>query len=175
MDNPFEVVTILLGNSDSVNVNKYIAPIQNSGIAPFLYEPPKVPMGVEDWPTLSQMIGSGKRVVMFMDYRADQKRVPYILDEFSQLWETPFSPTDPTFPCTIHRPTHLSVQQASQRLYMANHNLNFEIKFGDLSVLVPNLLAIHKTNGVKGFSSLGTAAETCKSKSRQTNFLLARK
>ena len=27
-----------------------------------------------------------------MDYKADQARVPYVLDQFSQLWKTPFSP-----------------------------------------------------------------------------------
>lgn len=31
----------------------------------------------------------GKQAVMFMDYKANEDIVPYILDEFSYMWETP--------------------------------------------------------------------------------------
>jgi hypothetical protein len=161
---PYDVVTILLGNSDLVSVDKYVAPIQNSGLATYLYTPPKVPMALGDWPTLSEIILTQKRVILFMDYNANQTAVPYILDEFGQMWETTFSPTDVAFPCTTQRPPGMSTQQAEDRLYIANHNLNTDISLLGISLLVPNTAEINQTNAVSGNSSLGAMADECESK-----------
>lgn len=159
--NPYDVVTILLVNSDYVAVTNYTAPILNAGLGPYLYYPPKVPMTLDDWPTLSEMILTGKRVVVFMDYEANQTAVPYILDEFSQMFETPFSPTDPSFPCTEQRPPGLSDADAANYLYLANHNLNVDITLLGLSLLIPNTADLVDVNAVSGNSSLGLMANTC--------------
>lgn len=170
---PYDVVTILFGNYDMVDVENFVAPIQNSGIGRYAYEPPKVPMGLDDWPTLGQMILTGKRVVFFMDYHANQTKVPYILDEFTQMWETPFSPTNVSFPCTVQRPSGISSQQAKGRMYMANHNLNAEVSLAGTSLLIPNTAVLNRTNNVTGFGSLGLMAEQCTSDwGRPPNFLL---
>ncbi|KAI9790684.1 MAG: hypothetical protein M1833_001773 [Piccolia ochrophora] len=171
---PDDVVTILLSNGDRADVKSFIDPMEKSGLKKLAYVPPKTPMALADWPTLSSLIKSGKRAVVFMDYKADQAAVPYVLDEFSQLWETPFSPTDPDFPCTVHRPSNLKEAQARDRLYMANHNLNSKINIpGTDDILYPNLDDIAKTNSETGASSLGVAADACtKSHSRPPNFLL---
>lgn len=170
---PYDVITILLGNADYVDVENFVDPIQNSGLGRFAYEPPQVPMALDDWPTLSQMILTQKRVVFFMDYQANQTKVPYILDEFSQLWETPFSPTDPSFPCTVQRPPNLSSRDARNRMYMANHNLNTEVSIGSFDLLIPNTALLNVTNNVTGSSSLGLAANECTSDwGRPPNFLL---
>lgn len=160
-DNPNEVVTILMGNADRADVEEYVAPLENSGIAQYLYIPPKSPMFLEDWPTLLDMIAENRRVVFFMDYGADESRVPFILNEFSHMWETPFSPTDPDFPCTVQRPSTLSVQEAGQRMYIANHNLNILIEIKDIDILVPNIFLIRQTNALSGTLSLGDMAEDC--------------
>lgn len=159
--NPYDVVTLLIGNGDLVNVGNYVAPLQSSGLARYAYIPPKVPMGIDDWPTLSEMILMQKRVVIFMDYNADQTAVPYVLDEFSQLWETPFSPTNRSFPCTQQRPPGLSTQDAEQRMYMANHNLNTELTLAGISLLVVTVSLLNETNNVTGFGSLGAMANDC--------------
>lgn len=79
------------------------------------------------------------------------------------MWETPFSQTDPDFPCHIHRPS--KGEGNHDKLYMANHNLDLEFNVGVQSgILVPNLVAINQTNGASGFGSLGLHAETCKGK-----------
>ena len=83
---PYDVVTILLGNADFIGVGNYSTPIVNSGLSNYAYVPPQIPMNVSSWPTLSDMILMGKRAVIFMDYNANQSQVPYILDEFSQVW-----------------------------------------------------------------------------------------
>lgn len=159
--NHYEVVTILMGNSDYVAPGNFTDPVEQSGLLPYVYRPPKIPMGLDDWPSLSEMILSNKRVVFFMDYQANQTAVPWLLDEFSQIWETPFSPTDREFPCTEQRPPGLSAQDAKGRMYMANHNLNLELSLGSLSLLIPNTADMPTTNGVSGYGSLGLMAQNC--------------
>jgi hypothetical protein len=163
-NNPYEVITILMGNYDLVNVNNFTAPVVNSGLSKYAYEPPKIPMGLDDWPILSDMILMGNRAVIFMDYDANQTEVPYILDEFTQMWETPFSPTDPDFPCTEQRPPGLTDEEATQIMYMANHNLNVDVSFAGFNILIPNTAVLNSTNAVSGYRSLGLTAENCTGK-----------
>jgi hypothetical protein len=42
-------------------------------------------MKQSDWPTLGQLIDSGKRVVVFLDSGADVSSVPFILPEFEMV------------------------------------------------------------------------------------------
>ncbi|KAF6224104.1 hypothetical protein HO133_010678 [Letharia lupina] len=170
---PYDVVTILLSNSDFIGVGNYSAPIVNSGLSNYAYVPPQIPMNISSWPTLSDMILMGKRAVIFMDYNANQTEVPYILDEFSQMWETPFSPTNQSFPCTQQRPPNLSRQEAENRMYMANHNLNTEISLAGTSLLVPTTALINQTNALNGTGSLGLMANNCAAAwPNSPNFLL---
>ncbi|KAJ5576472.1 hypothetical protein N7535_003398 [Penicillium sp. DV-2018c] len=170
---PYDVVTILMGNSNFVKPENFSIPIMNSGIKDLIYSPPKAPMALNDWPTLSEMILKQKRAVFFMDYEANQTSHPWLMDEFSQMWETPFSPTDNTFPCTQQRPPGLSAADAKKRMYMANHNLNLQLNLGSLSLLIPNLAQMPATNGVNGSGSLGEMAENCTAMwQRPPNFLL---
>lgn len=162
---PYDVVTILMGNFDYALPGNFTEPIMESGLKNYIYYPPKIPMGLHDWPTLGEMIMTGKRVVFFMDYQANQTKYPWLMDEFSQMWETPYSPTNPKFPCTEQRPPGLSHHAAETRLYLANHNLNLEIQFGTLDLLIPNLALLNRTNAAKGFGSLGLMAEHCTGRS----------
>ena len=170
--NPYDVVTILIGNADFVMPGNFTDPIKNSGLIDYAYEPPKIPMGLDDWPILSKMILTNKRAVIFMDYMANQLEIPFILDEFSQMWETPFSPTDRNFPCTVQRPPGLSPEDARNRLYMANHNLNTEVTFFGSSLLVPNTVLLNETNAVYGFGSAGAMARNCTGKQPSLKRLL---
>lgn len=168
---PYDVVTILMGNSDYVSPSYFTKPVENSGLKDLVYTPPKIPMSLDDWPSLSSMILSGKRAVMFLDYQANQTADPWLMDEFSQVWETPFSPTDREFPCTAQRPPNLAPQDASNRLYIANHNLNLEFNFGSLNLLIPNTALLNETNAVSGYGSLGRMADNCTSMSTFPFFL----
>ena len=158
---PYDVVTLLIGNADFIGVGNYTAPLEASGLSRYAYVPSQIPMTISSWPTLSNMILMGKRVVIFMDYGANQTEVPHILDEFSQMWETPFSPTNRSFPCTQQRPPGLSMDDAQQRMFVANHNLNTEIALGGTSLLVPTTALINETNAVNGTGSLGMMANNC--------------
>ncbi|KAH6674541.1 tat pathway signal sequence [Halenospora varia] len=158
---PYDVVTILLGNGGYDKVEKYVPFIEETGLVQYAYTPPKIPMGINDWPTLAEMILGGHRVIFFMDYDANQTSVPWILDEFSQMWETPFDPTNSSFPCTVQRPPDLSEADAKNRLYLVNHNLNYDINLLGNSILVPNIPMLNVTNGVNGSGSLGLNAQNC--------------
>lgn len=121
------------------------------------------------------MILANKRLVVFMDYLADYKKVPYILDEFANIWETPFSPTDPSFPCTIQRPPGLPDHEAiNEKMYIANHNLNVQISLTGSDILIPNFATLNLVNADNSSdASLLTMANECTSRwTRPPNFLL---
>lgn len=165
---PYDVVTILLGNGRLANntytsSTTYAPYIEQTGLVQYAYIPPKIPMALDDWPTLASMILRGKRVVIFMDYQANQTAIPWILDEFSQMWETPYDPTDRSFPCDVQRPPNQTPEQTTAKFYMANHNLNYEINILGNSILVPNIPLLNITNNVTGYGSLGVAAAECNS------------
>jgi len=163
LTHPYDVLTILLGNGAYNTVSSYVPFIEQTKLNDFAYVPPKIPMSITDWPVLSEFILSGKRVIFFMDYDANQTEVPWILDEFSQMWETPFDPTDRSFACTIQRPPPLLPQDAIDRLYLFNHNLNYDIDILGNSLLVPSipLLNITNSNSTTDFGSLGMNTQTC--------------
>lgn len=160
---PYDVVTILLGNGNYSTPDKYVPFIESTGLLQYIWTPPVVPMTRDAWPTLASMILTGQRVVMFLDYNANQTAYPWLLDEFSQVWETPFDPTDQTFPCTAQRPPNLPDDQARDRLYIMNHDLNVEVSLLGSSILVPATSLLNQTNNASGFGSLGLAANNCRS------------
>lgn len=90
-DNPNEVLTLIFANRNDLGADKWDQGFRAAGIADLAYVPPKNPMGRDDWPTLGEFISSGKRVVIFLDDGADQGKYPYILDQFSQMYENDVS------------------------------------------------------------------------------------
>jgi hypothetical protein len=132
------------------------------------------------------MILSGKRVVLFMDYNANQTAVPYILDQFSHIWETPFSPTDRNFPCTVQRPPRLMEHKERAKaefMYLANHNLNTAVDIsallgsasGNEELLIPNTAQINETNGqFDTFGQLQAMSQNCTRESVLSSSLLVR-
>ena len=87
--NPNEVLTMIVTNPDGLSLPGQWEPaFRNSGIMNLAYVPPNLPMKQTDWPTLGNMIDSGKRVVVFLDYGADGSDggiVDFILPEFDMV------------------------------------------------------------------------------------------
>ncbi|EPE04999.1 tat pathway signal sequence [Ophiostoma piceae UAMH 11346] len=174
---PSDVVTILLGNGDYSTPDKYAPFIESTGITKYAYVPSNnSQMQPDDWPTLGEMIRESKRVVMMLDYKADRAAYPWLLDEFSLFWETPFDPVlafDPKagtidtsasssrFSCAVHRPPGLANIDARNSLYLMNHNLNVEVSLMGRKISVPALSLANQTNSATGNNSLGAAAQTC--------------
>lgn len=171
--NPYDVVTILMGNYDVLEPSRFVDPVQNSGLLKYVYTPPQVPMALADWPTIGEMILRQQRVVIMLDYEANQQEIPWLLDEFSQMWETPFSPTERSFPCTVARPPDQADDVSRDRMFMANHNLNLEVAVAGISLLIPATNFLNETNAVTGFGSAGWQVANCTSDwDRPPNFLL---
>lgn len=160
---PYDVVTILLGNGNYSKPSAYAPYIEQTGILKYAYEAPTQPMGLDDWPTLEYLILRGKRVIMFMDYEANQTEYPWLMDEFSYMSETPFDPQDRAFPCNIQRPPDRSDATVRDRLYLMNHNLNVEFNVFGAEILVPAVSLLNETNADEGYGSLGLAANNCRS------------
>ena len=132
----------------------------DSELMDLVYQPPSQSMELEDWPTLGAMIDVNTRLVLMLDYGADDS-VPWLMHQFEVMWETPFSPTDNSFPCTPHRPPDRPWTDRQKRLYMANHNLNVGVIVRDVNLLVPDTHHIDQTNNLTGPGSVGTAVEDC--------------
>lgn len=159
---PYDVVTLILENGNFSKPEAYAPYIAQTGLLKYAYEPPYIPMKRDNWPTLGNMLLRGKRVVLFIDYMGNQTAFPWWLDEFSQMWETPFDPTNRSFPCTVQRPPGLSDKDAEERMYMINHNLNVEFSIFGEDILVPAVTLLNQTNAVSGYGSLGLTANNCR-------------
>ncbi|MCJ1338113.1 hypothetical protein MMC09_003398 [Bachmanniomyces sp. S44760] len=147
--NPNEVLTLLLVNGDSLDVSVFDSTFSSSGIKPYTYTPSTSPniLGISAWPTLRNLISA--------DSGANPSKEPYILDEFSYFFETPYDTTDPAFPeCTLDRPPNSS---PDGKMYIINHFLDVSI-FG---LLVPDRSAAAKTNAATGSGSIGAQAQLC--------------
>ncbi|KAK7692886.1 hypothetical protein QCA50_004521 [Cerrena zonata] len=167
--NPNEVVTFIFTNPEGVSLpNVWDPAFQASGIAQMAYVPPSIPVKQSAWPTLGQLIDSGKRVIVFMDAGADTDRsVPYILPEFPMIWETPFSVTDSTFPCKVDRIS--GPLGTTDHMYMINHSLNKDIL--GTGIIVSDPLDAPTTNSVTSIMANAAGCEPLAA-GRAPNFVL---
>ncbi|KIJ27232.1 hypothetical protein M422DRAFT_191249, partial [Sphaerobolus stellatus SS14] len=165
--NPNEVLTLLFTNPEGVSVSTIWDPIFNStGMSELAYVPPSIPAKQSEWPTLSEMIQSGKRVVVFMDFNTNTSAVPYILPEFEMVWETPFDVVNSSFPCSIDR---ISGPLADEdHMNLLNHFLDIQFPF---NITIPYEVAANTTNSV---SSILNESRGCLplNGGRNPNFIL---
>ncbi|KAI5304970.1 hypothetical protein KEM56_005580 [Ascosphaera pollenicola] len=159
IQNPNEVVTLLFTQGQRFDVETLDRVFQSTDITQRAYVPPTnpAPLPFDKWPTLGDLIASGKRLIVFIDYNANTASVPYLLNEFDYFFETPFSPTDSLFrSCDIQRPPNTT---ADGKLYIVNHNLNKRL--GHKNLLIPDWRHAIRTNSMKGAGSIGGHASRC--------------
>lgn len=77
---PEDVVTLLITNPESLSPATFAADFVSAGLDALAYVPPQSTTARDEWPTLGELIDSGKRLVVFMDYGADFSAAPYIID-----------------------------------------------------------------------------------------------
>ncbi|PPQ97679.1 hypothetical protein CVT26_001862, partial [Gymnopilus dilepis] len=170
---PNEVMTLIFTNPENQNVSKVWKPIfDKTGITDMAYVPPQAVMSRDDWPTLGEMISSGKRVVVFLDKGAETRTDPavdFILPQFQMVWEDVYDPTNAAFPCKVDRTA--GPLAPSQQLSLINHNLNANIFPIGRGILIPDRLNSPKTNSV---NSILMHAGHCASyvQERNPNFVL---
>lgn len=109
LDNhPSDVVTMLWVNGDNMPASDLEPYFNSTGLKDLAYIPPHHPLQPGEWPTLQEMINGGKRLVLFLSSGADEANIPWMLDEFNYMFETPFENFDPAaFTCAVDRPGSL--------------------------------------------------------------------
>jgi len=163
--NPNEVLTLLIVNINNLPPTDYDTVFRAVGLDTISYSPPTAILTEFDWPTLGSMIDAGKRLVTFLDNGANFAAVPYIIDEFTNIWETQFDVLDPTFDCLVNR----SKGDSSTEMFLINHFLD-TIVLGQAS---PDIAKLNVTNALSGPGSLGAQVSTCiATQGRPPNFML---
>lgn len=72
-EHPNEVVTIMWNNLYNIDIQKFAETYQASSVMPFVYTHPMDTA----WPTLNDLIASGKRLVNFIDAMSDPTTAPW--------------------------------------------------------------------------------------------------
>jgi hypothetical protein len=85
--NPNDVVTIVIVNIDNLPATSFAGAFGSAGLEQYMYSPTAGSLTINEWPTMGSLIDSGKRVLAFMDNQADFTQVPYLIDEFSNMFE----------------------------------------------------------------------------------------
>ncbi|OCH96420.1 PLC-like phosphodiesterase [Obba rivulosa] len=163
--NPNDVVSLLIVNSDDIPPSEYDTVFKTVGLDTMAYVPSNASIPASAWPTLGSLISSGKRLVAFLTTEADYTTVPYLIDEFTNIWETAFDVTDTTFDCNVNRTNG----DTSTQMYLINHFLDQLIA----GFPAPDPEQANVTNAVSGVGSLGQQVQTCAAQyDKNPNFML---
>ncbi|KAF9909838.1 hypothetical protein BX616_011044 [Lobosporangium transversale] len=150
-DNKNEVITIFWENSADLAASQFQTVYAAAGLSDYLYTQSA---GTTKWPTLAEMISSGKRLVNFIASGADAS-VPWLMNEYDYVFETPYQITKGAeFPCTIDRPSG-----ERKQMYVLNHFISQTLATGGQNIDVPQPDAAAQTNG----EDLVTHINSCQS------------
>jgi len=165
-ENTNEVVTILLVNSDDFSASDFGAVFESSGISKYGYTPTSTTGPISTWPTLQTLIDADTRLMAFVADVTYTSSYPYIMNEFSYMFETAFTVTSLSgFNCTLNRPSTLS----SAATAISSGYMPFINHFADtaeiLGITIPDVTDISITNSpeTNTTGALGLHAETCES------------
>ena len=110
---PDEVVTLII--EDHVDAALIAADIEAAGLLPVVY----TPIEGEPWPTLGEMIRSGRRLVVMVENGTGDAQAPWLLNVFEHVQDTPYTfPTVDSFSCDHNR------GPADAPLFLLNHWLS---------------------------------------------------
>jgi len=177
-NNPNDVVTILLVNSDNFDASTLGSVFESSGISKYAYSP-DFTSPPTSWPTLQSLISVNARLITFIASlpSSDNSAAPYLLNEFTYIFENPFDVTSASnFSCTPSRPSSLggsiSAADSSNMMFLMNHFLDIKGYFG---IETPSTNVSDSTNSpdITLTGSLGQSASQCASAyGKNPNFLL---
>ncbi|KAI9247030.1 PLC-like phosphodiesterase [Sporodiniella umbellata] len=164
VNHPNEVVTIMWSNVDQFEGDAFAAIYQASGILDYSYQQP---MKNLTWPTLGEIIASGKRIITFADTYV-QDKYPWLLTEFNYMFETSYENfNESSFSCTMDRPQEPDYPNSV--MYVMNHFLYGSLQLGSLPIQIPQKGRASVTNG--NDSLLKQARHCTATFGRQPNFL----
>lgn len=179
-NNPNEVVTILLVNSDNASPSQLAAEFNAApGIVNYAYIPPSTTSPPATWPTLQELINQNKRLMVFigsLDPSQISSNEAFLMDEFTFMFENKYDNIEVTdFSCSPDRPTAVQGSSqaafASNRMAFTNHFLYAE---GLFDIQTPDVENITTTNSPgQAVGNLGWALSTCSAEyQRQPTFVL---
>ncbi|CCL98115.1 uncharacterized protein FIBRA_00109 [Fibroporia radiculosa] len=165
-ENPNDVVSLLIVNSyDNIPPADYDTVFKSVGLDTMVYSPPSATLTASGWPTLGSLISSGQRLVVFLTTEANFQAVPYLINEFTNIWETAYDVTTTAFDCSVNR----TDGDTSTQMYLINHFLDSDVA----GIPIPDKSQANVTNGVSGVGSLGQQTSTCTAEyHRPPNFML---
>lgn len=167
-NNPDEVVTVLLINSDNNEAADIGAQFESAGINQYAYTPSSTTQAIATWPTLQDMISANKRLVSVVASLSPPSTTPsqfsYLLDEFTFFFENPFTNANfSSFTCAPDRPTSVqnNIQAAigADLMPLVNHFLDTSGLFGIDTPDTGNITTTNADGSQVGM--LGQAATAC--------------
>lgn len=161
-ENPSEVVTVLLVNSDDHTADDFGKSFNDSGLSAHSYTPPTTE-ATGDWPTLQDMIAQDTRLVSFVTDVDPSTAYPFILSEFDFVFETSFEVTELSgFNCTLDRPSRIdSASEAISRNYMSLLN-HFKYQSLGAGIMLTDVDAIDTINSAgSAEGNLGAHLDAC--------------
>ncbi|KAK3333205.1 PLC-like phosphodiesterase [Cercophora scortea] len=161
--NPNEVVTLLLVNSDNKNASDFGSAFESSGLDTYGYVPTSN-SSTKDWPTLQSMITSNKRLVTFIASITPSPSYPYLLNEFTYVFETPYDVKSlANFTCDLDRPSSQPSAAGAIKAHMLPLVNHFAYTSITSDIEVPNVSDIDTTNSPKTniTGALGQHADNC--------------
>jgi len=153
--NPNEVISLLIVNSDSLPASQFAQAFESTGLAAKAYRPGKI-TGIDksEWPTLGSLIDAGTPVVAFLASYADDS-VPYLIDEFTNMFENDYNQLSTPFNCAVDRISR--GYNPNQMMYLSNHYLDVSV-LGSTTVVIPDKKNMFKTNSQ---SAVVSGAQSC--------------
>jgi hypothetical protein len=137
--NPNEVITIFWENIGKHSASQYQQIYSDSGLLQYAHTQTD---NNNNWPTLSEMIQSGKKVVNFIDSGAEPS-VPWLMSEYNFVFEIPFQNSDLNgWMCTFDRP------KEQRPMYVLNHFLSGSGTGGVIQVSLPQPDKANISNGI---------------------------
>jgi len=156
--NPTEVVSILLVNINGASPVQFAEVYENAGLVEYVFAPQTPTLTVNQWPTLGTMIANNQRLVTFMDNKANSSEVPYIMDEFTNVWEDAFDATTTEWSCEVNR----TRGDPTTHLYLINHFLDDPTSvLGEAETTSPAKEKLNTTNAATGPGSIGPHIDNC--------------
>ncbi|KAI8993454.1 PLC-like phosphodiesterase [Pilobolus umbonatus] len=147
--NPREIVTIMWNNLYDISATQLASVYEDSNILPYVYTHNH---SRPNWPTLNEMIDSGTRVVNFIDSQANENEIPWLMEQFSYVFETPYENVDiNAFNCNIDRIN--PDKNSDELMYVMNHFVYGMIEIGTFKVEIPLKGKAKQTNTYESLSS----------------------
>ncbi|PWN46890.1 hypothetical protein IE53DRAFT_350083 [Violaceomyces palustris] len=154
--NPNEVLTLLFVNSDGLPATTWAQAFESTGLSKKVYSPPSGTLAKSSWPTLGQLIDAGTTVVAFLASEADTSTVPYLLPEFTNMWENAYDQTSVPFDCSVDRIN--SGTSPEGIMYLVNHFLDNETNLLGTTIYTPAVDQLLTTNS---YESIKANVDNC--------------